>query len=79
MILADMQGNVVAEYEIVASSTPERAVSAIRRGANELLRKAGISKNHLLGIGIEPGQRYCGVASISVTVERQSDRLHPCC
>ena len=52
MILADMQGNVVAEYEIVASSTPERAVSAIRRGTNDLLRKAGIDKNHLLGIGI---------------------------
>jgi predicted NBD/HSP70 family sugar kinase len=52
VILADMQGNVVAEYEIPANSTPEKTVSAIRRATNDLLRQADIAKNHLLGIGI---------------------------
>jgi predicted NBD/HSP70 family sugar kinase len=52
VILADMQGNVVSEYEIPPSDTPHKTASAIRRAMNNLLRQGGVSRDRLLGIGI---------------------------
>src|SRR5580698_856114 len=52
VILADMQGNVVSEYEIPRSDTPQNMASTIRRAMTYLLRQTGVSREHLLGIGI---------------------------
>jgi predicted NBD/HSP70 family sugar kinase len=52
VILADMQGNVVGEYEIPPSDTPQKTASTIRRAMTCLLRQTGVSREHLLGIGI---------------------------
>jgi predicted NBD/HSP70 family sugar kinase len=52
VILADMQGNIVGEYEIPPSETPEKMASTIRRAMNHLLRQTGVSRARLLGIGI---------------------------
>jgi predicted NBD/HSP70 family sugar kinase len=52
VILADMQGNVVGEYEIPPSDTPQKTVSTIRRAMTYLLRQTGVSRDRLFGIGI---------------------------
>jgi predicted NBD/HSP70 family sugar kinase len=52
VILADMQGNVVSEYEIPPCDTPQKTASAIRRATNNLLRQSGVPRDRLLGIGI---------------------------
>jgi predicted NBD/HSP70 family sugar kinase len=52
VILADMQGNVVGEYEIPPCDTPQKTASTIRRAMNHLLRQTGVSRDRLFGIGI---------------------------
>jgi predicted NBD/HSP70 family sugar kinase len=52
VILADMQGNVVGEYEIPPSDTPQKTATAIRRAMNDLLRQTGVPRARLLGIGM---------------------------
>jgi predicted NBD/HSP70 family sugar kinase len=52
VILADMQGNVVGEYEIPPSDTPQKTASTIRRAMTYLLRQTGVSRDRLFGIGI---------------------------
>lgn len=52
VVIADMQGSIVGEYEIVPSETPQGTASTVRRAMTQLLRKTGVARDHLLGIGI---------------------------
>ena len=52
IILADLQGNVVAESALPTISSPEKTASAIKRAMNDLLRQSGVSRTRVLGIGI---------------------------
>jgi predicted NBD/HSP70 family sugar kinase len=52
VILADMQGNIVAEYEIPPNDTPQKTAAAVQKAMNHLLRQAAVPAEKLIGLGI---------------------------
>jgi predicted NBD/HSP70 family sugar kinase len=52
VVLTDMQGNVLSECEIPSSNHPGNVTTSIRRAMTGLLRKTGVSRDQVFGIGI---------------------------
>src|SRR5260370_20102930 len=52
VVLTDMQGNVLSECEIPSSNHPGNVTTSIHRVMTGLLRKTGVSRDQVFGIGI---------------------------